>query len=116
MFFRKRQNYDGDIRREMILCREVLCRLKCACGGTQMKRIIRAAIAATIICGGFSVTVSACPECRARVQSGIYNQDFSANLLAILLPILILTTGGIGLYFADPITEMIKREMTKWQT
>lgn len=62
-----------------------------------------------------STTVSACPECRAKVESGIYNQDFTINFFVVLLPVLILMAMGFGLYYADEITGKIKGEITKWQ-
>jgi len=65
-------------------------------------------IFAIIILLALTATVSACPECRAKVEVGLYNQDFSANLFIILLPILILTATGTGIYYAVDVIDKIK--------
>ncbi|MDQ3012751.1 MAG: hypothetical protein M3X11_18840 [Acidobacteriota bacterium] len=80
-----------------------------------MNRILRGIIDGIILLA-FTTTVSACPECRAQVRGDVYNQDFSGNLFIMLLPILVLVAIGIGLYYADEITERIKEGISKWQT
>jgi len=74
-------------------------------------KIVSAIAALCVICAG---TVSACPECRARVRSAIYNQDFSVHLVVILLPLLVLTATGMVLYYADQITAKFKEGLAKW--
>lgn len=69
-----------------------------------------------IIFLALNATVAACPECRARVESDIYKQDFAVNLLLVLLPIFVLTIAGVGLYSADYIAEKFKEKTVRWQT
>jgi len=76
-----------------------------------MKRIWKIVVAQFIFLIIFSSTVSACPFCRAQVKSGIYDQDFFNNLFVTLLPIIILTAIGFGLYHADKISDRLKRRM-----
>lgn len=80
-----------------------------------MRHIERSIFLAGIMLPVLNATASACPECRAKVESGIYNQDFSINLFVILLPILILTAAGIALYYADELAKTTKEEPSKWQ-
>jgi hypothetical protein len=42
----------------------------------------------------------ACPVCRPRVQAGIYDLAYTANLGLVLLPVALLLLGGLGLFFA----------------
>ncbi len=56
----------------------------------------------------FSSAVSACPLCRAQVESEIYNRNFLNNFFIMLLPIIIITAIGFGLYHADKISERLK--------
>jgi H+/Cl- antiporter ClcA len=79
-----------------------------------MKSILRG-ILVGIILQALAVTASACPECRAQVKGGIYDQDFSVNLLLLLLPVIVLVAIGVGLYFADEIAEKAKEQVSKWQ-
>lgn len=82
-----------------------------------MRSVLRATLCGIIlVSGSFSITASACPECRASVQGGIYNQDFLANLFVILLPILVLTAIGVGFYYADELAERVKEGISKWLT
>lgn len=62
-----------------------------------------------------SAPVLACPECRAKVEGGIYTQDFAANLFVVLLPIVILTAVGGGLYYAAEIAEKVRGASSKWE-
>lgn len=48
-------------------------------------------------------TVAACPQCRPRVEAGVYNQDFGANLLILLLPLAVLLAIGIASYYVDAL-------------
>jgi hypothetical protein len=66
-----------------------------------------------IIVAGFTVLVFntmalACPLCRAEVSGGIYNRDFFANLFVLLLPVLVITAIGFGLYHMDKISDKFK--------
>ena len=80
-----------------------------------LKRFVRS-IAAICILLASTATGSACPECRAQVRAGIYNQDFLANLFILLLPVLILSAIGVSLYYADEITERLKGRTINWRT
>lgn len=53
----------------------------------------------------------ACPYCRLFTNNGVYNQEFSANLLVLLLPLAVLLAIGIGLYYSDGFTA--KRSQLK---
>ena len=77
---------------------------------------IEKSILTGIILLALNATVAACPECRAKVESGVYNRDFAINLLLVLLPIFTLTIAGIGLYFAGDIAEKFKEKTAGWQT
>ena len=57
-----------------------------------------------------AASISACPECRARVSGGIYSQDFFFNFLAMLLPILMLILPALGFYFANGVKKKTKRK------
>jgi|SRR5450759_3292384 len=81
-----------------------------------MKRIWKTVIAQFVLLVIFSLTASACPACRVRVKSGIYDQSFGANLFVMLLPIVVIVAVGIGLYYADEITDKIKKGASRWQT
>lgn len=80
-----------------------------------MKSILRGVLVG-IILQALAATASACPECRARVKGGVYDHDFSVNLFALLLPVLVLVAMGVGLYFADEIAKKVKERRSKWQT
>ena len=45
----------------------------------------------------------ACAVCRPRVQAGIHDDAYAANLLLVLLPVALLLLGGVGLFFAPAI-------------
>lgn len=51
----------------------------------------------------------ACSYCRPTVNADVYNQYFAANLLVLLLPLAVLSTIGIALYFSDAIVAGIRR-------
>lgn len=55
----------------------------------------------------FSGAAWACPLCRAQVESGIYDQNFFDNLLMIVLPIVVITAIGLGLYHGDKILDRL---------
>ena len=42
----------------------------------------------------------ACVVCRPKVQAAIYNPDYAANALLVLLPIGLLVTGALLLFFS----------------
>jgi hypothetical protein len=50
-----------------------------------------------------AAVANACAVCRPRVQAGIHNAAYSANLLLVLLPVAVLLLGGLGLFFAADI-------------
>ena len=50
-----------------------------------------------------SLSLLACPYCQSIVKSKVYNQDFMANLLVLLLPVAVLLMIGIGIYFSDTV-------------
>lgn len=62
-----------------------------------MKRALKGIFVWTIL-QALAVSVSACPECRAKVRDGIHGQDFSANLFVLLLPVVVVIAVGVGLY------------------
>jgi hypothetical protein len=76
-----------------------------------MKQVWKIVVAQFILLIIFSSTVLACPFCRAQVESGIYDRNFFSNLFVMLLPIVILTAIGFGLYHADKISDRLKRRM-----
>ena len=45
----------------------------------------------------------ACAVCRPRVQAGIHDGAYGANLLLVLLPVAMLLLGGLSLFFAADI-------------
>jgi len=64
----------------------------------------------------FNLTALACAECRARVKDGIFDQNFFANLVVVLLPIVVIAAIGIGLYFTNEIRDKLKKGANRWQT
>ena len=48
----------------------------------------------------------ACVVCRPRVQAGIHNGAYAANLALVLLPVALLL-GGLGVYFAADIRHRL---------
>lgn len=46
----------------------------------------------------------ACSFCRVQVSSGVYDSEFIANLLMLLLPVVLLSGLAFALYNADKIT------------
>jgi hypothetical protein len=51
----------------------------------------------------------ACAVCRPRVQAGIHDEAYAANLLLVLLPVGLLLLGGVGLFFADNFRHFLVR-------
>lgn len=49
----------------------------------------------------------ACAVCRSRVQAGIHNGAYGANLGLVLLPVALLLLGGVGVYFAADIRHRL---------
>ena len=49
----------------------------------------------------------ACTVCRPRVEAGIHNADYNANLGLILLPVALLLALGLGLYYWDKLTARL---------
>lgn len=62
----------------------------------------------TISFAAFSSSVMACPLCRAEVRSNIYDNHFTGNFLAMVLPLCVVALIGAGLFHADKFE-------TKWQ-
>jgi hypothetical protein len=52
----------------------------------------------------------ACLVCRIQVNSGIFNQDFAANLFAVLLPVLALSAILLGIFFFDEVRSLFGRK------
>ena len=50
----------------------------------------------------------ACAVCRPRVQAGIHNEAYAANLLLVLLPVALLLLGGLGLFFAGDLRHRFR--------
>ncbi|WP_375419282.1 hypothetical protein [uncultured Hymenobacter sp.] len=50
----------------------------------------------------------ACAVCRPRVQAGIHNEAYAANLALVLLPVAMLLLGGLGLFFAENIQQRFR--------
>lgn len=46
----------------------------------------------------------ACTVCRPKVQAAIHNQQYAANALLMLLPILLLVGGALLLYFSPSLS------------
>jgi hypothetical protein len=84
--------------------------------GQNMRRTWKTVKAQFILLLMFSIKVSACPECRAQVKSEIFGASFGANLFIVLLPIVLIVTLGIGLYYADGINDKIRKGAARWQT
>lgn len=74
----------------------------------MMKHLAAVVVAAITLSGG--AQLSACPQCQPLVKSGIYNQDFGANLFVLLLPLVVLTAIGIGLHYSDSIMAKVRRD------
>ncbi len=72
-----------------------------------MKNFVKTILAICVVLVLNSVAL-ACPWCRAQVKSGIYDQNFLYNLFVMLLPIVILTAIGFGLYHADKISDKLR--------
>ncbi|GAA4359401.1 hypothetical protein GCM10023185_25970 [Hymenobacter saemangeumensis] len=47
----------------------------------------------------------ACTVCRPRVEAGIHNADYAANLALLLLPVGLLLGLGLGLFYWDKLTS-----------
>ncbi len=49
-----------------------------------------------------------CPECRAQVNSGVYGPGFTTILLVMLLPTVVLTLVGFGVYYAGDVKARLR--------
>lgn len=76
-------------------------------GKQQMKNFVKSVIAVILVLG-FNTAAAACPWCRAEVKSGIYDRNFLINLFTLLLPLLVITAIGFGLYHMDKISDKLK--------
>jgi hypothetical protein len=72
-----------------------------------MKNFVKS-IVAVILVLVFNTAAAACPWCRAEVKIGIYDQNFFRNLFVMMLPVIVLTAIGFGLYHADKISDKLK--------
>ncbi|MGI4883474.1 MAG: hypothetical protein ACRYFR_00770 [Janthinobacterium lividum] len=45
----------------------------------------------------------ACAWCRPRVQAGIHNAAYTANLVLVLLPVAVLLALGVGLFYWEQL-------------
>jgi hypothetical protein len=81
----------------------------------NLKRLI-APLTGLLLFLSAAPTAWACPECRARVNSGVYSSDFTGTLIVMLLPIIVLALIGVGVYYADAIKAKFKGGTGKWQT
>ena len=81
-----------------------------------MKRIASGFAASCIMFG--NTALSACTECRPVVESGVYNQQFAANLGLLLLPLAVLLAIGVALYHSDAIMAKLRKDKggREWQT
>jgi hypothetical protein len=49
-----------------------------------------------------------CAVCRPRVEAGIHNGAYTANLLLVMLPVAVVLLGGLGLFFAADINHRLR--------
>ncbi len=82
--------------------------------GKQQMKIFVKSIVAVILVLVFNTVASACPRCRAEIKGGTYDQNFFYNLFVLLLPVIILTAIGFGLYHADKISDKLKGRIKRW--
>jgi len=45
----------------------------------------------------------ACTVCRPKVEAGIHNAAYSANLLLVLLPVALVLALGLAVFFVDSV-------------
>jgi len=81
----------------------------------DVKRLI-ARLAGLLLFLSAAPTSWACPECRVQVNSGIYSQNFTSTLIVMVLPIIVLSLVGVGIYYANEIKAKLKGRVSKWQT
>jgi hypothetical protein len=79
-----------------------------------MKRLVTTG-ATLLLCLGAAPVTRACPECRAQVNSGVYGPDFITNLLAMLLPLIVLAIVGVGIYHAGDFMAKLRGRAGRWQ-
>ena len=51
----------------------------------------------------------ACPVCRPKVEAGIYDAAYSANVLVVLLPVAVMVALGLGLFYWDKFATPLTR-------
>jgi hypothetical protein len=73
-----------------------------------MKRFREFFVAAFFLPAMFISSVSACPLCRAQVESEIFDRNFFGNLFMLLSPLIIITAIGFGLYQADKVSDRLR--------
>jgi hypothetical protein len=81
-----------------------------------MRQIWKTIITQFLLLLSFDLTASACAECRARVNDGIFDHSFWANLIVVLLPIVVIAAVGIAIYFTHEIGDRIKKGASRWKT
>ena len=52
----------------------------------------------------------ACFDCRAAVEAKVYGPGFAVNLLALLLPLVILAMVGVVAWYSDAILQKLRKE------
>lgn len=75
----------------------------------MLRKVFKIFIAGSV----FALTAAnaaACPLCRAQAESGIYDRDFTFNLLIILLPVVLLAVVGVGIYVSEGVYEKFRRK------
>ena len=72
-----------------------------------MKCVVFGFVASIIVMK--STALLACPQCRPSVEAGVYNQQFTANLFVLVLPVAVLFAMGAGLHYSDVIMSMLRK-------
>ena len=70
---------------------------------SKYPRRVAVLVAVLVVLLGGAAEAEACSKCRPLVLAGVYNHEFAANLLALMLPIAVLFLVGIGIHFSDGI-------------
>lgn len=58
----------------------------------------------------YSSSASACFDCRAAVEAQVYGAGFAVNLMALLLPLVILAMAGVLALYSDAILQRLRKE------
>jgi hypothetical protein len=57
----------------------------------------------TLLGSLWAAGAGACPWCRPQVRAGIYTPAYTANVLLVLLPVVVLLALGTGLFYWDKL-------------